>query len=92
MSVVAQISNLERLTQGGMRFANFYAPSSRCILSRAVLLTCKSPAQLHMTFVGKGKQNAADLAPRLIAPQATMELPAEETIISERLKSQQRGF
>ena len=50
--------NLEKLAQGGMRFAGFYAPSPRCTPSRAALLTGKSPAQLQMTFVGEGRRDS----------------------------------
>jgi len=57
-SVFVRTPNLERLAQGGMRFANFYAPSPRCTPSRATLFTGKSPAQLHMTFVGEGKKES----------------------------------
>jgi arylsulfatase A-like enzyme len=47
--------NLEKLASEGMRFAQFYAPSPRCTASRAALLTGKSPAQLHMTFLSEGR-------------------------------------
>src|SRR4051812_33226162 len=50
-----QTPNLDRLCREGMRFANAYAASPRCTPSRAALLTGKSPAQLHMTFIGKGR-------------------------------------
>ena len=50
--------NFEKLAQTGMRFANFYAPSPRCTPSRATFFTGKSPAQLHMTFVGEGKKDS----------------------------------
>ena len=54
--------NFEKLAQTGMRFANFYAPSPRCTPSRAALLTGKSPARLHMTFVGEGKKETGAMA------------------------------
>lgn len=86
-SVVARTPNLERLAQGGMRFANFLAPSPRCTPSRAALLIGKSPAQLHMTFVGEGK-NESNARPRsrVITPAASMELPPAETTIAGLLK------
>ena len=49
---LARTPNLEQLAQAGMRMANFYAASPRCTPSRAAIFTGKSPAQLHMTFVG----------------------------------------
>ena len=57
-SAFVRTPNLEKLAAGGMRFANFYAPSPRCTPSRAALLTGKSPAQLHMTFVNEGRKDS----------------------------------
>src|SRR6187397_1634242 len=54
-SPLAQTPNLEKLAAGGMRFADFYAASPRCTPTRAALFTGRSPAALHMTFVGEGK-------------------------------------
>ncbi len=68
--------NLRRLAHGGMRFANFYAPSPRCTPSRATYFTGKSPAKLGMTFVtARPGPNA-----RLVEPTPLLELPPEETI------------
>ncbi|MCX6892169.1 MAG: sulfatase [Verrucomicrobia bacterium] len=79
--------NLEKLAQGGMRFASFYAPSPRCTPSRAALLTGKSPAQLQMTFVGEGRRDSGgDLNGRLIPPPAVTELPASEVTTAGLLK------
>jgi arylsulfatase A len=86
-SACVRTPNLEKLAVGGMRFANFYAPSPRCTPSRASLLTGKSPAQLHMTFVGEGKREAGgNTNGRLLAPAASTDLPATETTIPELLK------
>ena len=86
-SALVRTPNLEKLAGGGMRFANFYAPSPRCTPSRASLLTGKSPAQLHMTFVGEGnRETGGDTNGRLLAPAASTELPATETTIPELLK------
>jgi arylsulfatase A len=86
-SAFVRTPNLERLAADGMRFANFYAPSPRCTPSRASLLTGKSPAQLHMTFVGEGKKDSgANLNGRVIPPSASIELPANETTIAKALK------
>ncbi|MCX7045024.1 MAG: sulfatase [Candidatus Sumerlaeota bacterium] len=79
--------NCEKLAQGGMRFANFYAPSPRCTPSRAAFLTGKSPARLRMTFVGKGKkESGGNPNGRVIAPDSSIELPTSETTIAELLK------
>jgi len=50
-SAFVRTPNLEKLAAGGMRFANFYAPSPRCTPSRVAIFTGKSPAQLHMTVI-----------------------------------------
>ena len=74
--------NLQRLADGGMRFANFYAPSPRCTPSRATYFTGKSPAKLGMTFVGiRAGSNFS-----LVEPTPTLELPLEETTIAELLR------
>lgn len=79
--------NLERLAAAGMRFSDGYAASPRCTPSRAALFTGRSPAALHMTFIGDGKRGAGEAATtKLIAPNASLELPAEETTIAELLK------
>ena len=79
--------NLEKLAAGGMRFANFYAPSPRCTPSRVAYFTGKSPAQLHMTFINEGKKDSGGSGnTRVIPPSASMELPATETTIAKVLK------
>jgi len=80
--------NFEKLAQGGMRFANFYAPSPRCTPSRATYFTGKSPAQLHMTFVNEGKRDGdIPTNSRVLPPPSSTELPTKETTITELLKS-----
>ena len=80
--------NLETLAQGGMRFANFYAASPRCTPSRAAIFTGKSPAALHMTFVGEGKaDNRGAANGKVIPPDCLIELPTGETTIAEFLKA-----
>jgi len=86
-SAFIRTPNLEKLAQGGMRFAGFYAPSPRCTPSRAAIFTGKSPAQLHMTFVNEGKKDSGgDANGRVIPPPASTELPTSETTIAELLK------
>jgi arylsulfatase A len=86
-SAFVRTLNLERLAAGGMRLANFYAPSPRCTPSRVALFTGKSPAQLHMTFINEGKQDSGfDPNGRVIAPSASMELPTSELTLAEVLK------
>ena len=79
--------NLETLAKEGMRFANFYAASPRCTPSRAAIFTGKSPAALHMTFVGEGKaDNRGAANGKLLPPDCSIELPTVETTIAEFLK------
>lgn len=84
-STTFKTPHLERLAAAGMRFANGYAASPRCTPSRAAVFTGRSPAALHMTFVGDGKREEAVLA-RVIAPHAVMELPDSTTTIGELLQ------
>ncbi len=81
--------SLERLAAAGMRFSDGYAASPRCTPSRAALFTGRSPAALHMTFVGDGKRGGA-VTTKIIPPNASMELAMEETTICELLK--QAGY
>ncbi len=83
--------NIERLAAAGMRFSDGYAPSPRCTSSRAALLTGRSPAQLHMTFVGDGRRGLLegeflDSGAKLLTPWPQLELPAETVTIAEFLK------
>ena len=78
---------LEKLAQGGMRFAKFYAPSPRCTPSRVALFTGKSPAQLHMTFINEGRRDSgSDPNGRVITPSASTELPTSELTLAKLLK------
>lgn len=80
--------NFEKLASGGMRFADFYAPSPRCTPSRVAYLTGKSPAVLHMTFIGEGKKDSGgDNNSRAIPPTASMELPTTEVTLAKLLKN-----
>lgn len=84
-SSAIQTPNFERLAATGMRFANGYAASPRCTPSRAALFTGKSPAALHMTFVGMGRPGGS-VTTKLIPPNALLELPESEITIGEFLK------
>lgn len=78
---------LERLASMGLRFSDAYAASPRCTPSRAALFTGRTPAALHMTFVGEGAgRGAAPAGSRVRPPQPLLELPESETTIGELLK------
>ncbi len=89
-STLAHTPALERLAAGGVRFANFYAASPRCTPTRAAFFTGRSPAALHMTFVGEGRgggeSSFSATGSKLLPAQATQELPEAETTIAEALK------
>lgn len=79
--------NLERLAAAGLRFSDGYAASPRCTPSRAALFTGRSPAALGMTFIGEGRGRAgAEVATRVLAPPALLELPEAETTLGELLQ------
>lgn len=78
--------NLERLAKEGMRFSSAYAASPRCTPSRASFLTGKSPALLHMTYVGQGKDAPVDPGRKLLPPRAILDLPESEVTIAELLR------
>lgn len=84
-SRIFQTPAIERLAREGMRFAYGYAASPRCTPSRAALLTGKSPAVLHMTYVGVGRADNVTHA-RLLAPEPILELPERETTVAEVLR------
>jgi arylsulfatase A-like enzyme len=87
-STLAQTPNLEALARGGMRFANFYAASPRCMPTRAALFTGRSPAALHMTYIGEGKRDEMpDSGRKLLPPHCSLEMPEAEITIAEILKS-----
>lgn len=86
-SSFVQTPNLERLAAGGIRFANFYAPSPRCTPSRVAVLTGKSPAQLHMTFINEGRKDSGGKpGAQVLTPSASMELPTTEVTIAKLLQ------
>ncbi len=86
-SPLARTHALERLAQAGARFANFYAASPRCTPTRAALFTGKSPAALHMTFVGGSKKDDLLAAGRrIVTPANVAELRESEITIAELLK------
>ena len=76
---------VERLAREGMRFAQGYATSPRCTPSRAALFTGKSPAVLHMTYVGIGR-DSSPVRTALIPPEPVLELPTSATTVAELLK------
>ena len=89
-STLARTPSLEKLAAGGLRFANFYAASPRCTPTRAAFFTGRSPAALHMTFVGEGKggreSSFSETGSKLVPAVQVAELPEAEVTIAEVLK------
>ena len=89
-STLAHTPALEKLAASGMRFANFYAASPRCTPTRAAFFTGKSPAALHMTFVGEGKggkeSSFTETGSKVVPPQQVSQLPESEVTIATLLK------
>lgn len=80
--------NLDSIAQHGIRFSDFYAASPRCTPTRAALFTGRSPAQLHMTFVGESKkEGAVNPGDKVIPPQTTSQLPDGIETIGTLLKN-----
>lgn len=85
-STVFKTPAIERLAREGMRFAYGYALSPRCTPSRAALFTGISPAALHMTYVGIGRESGP-VRTALIPPEPVLEMPTAVNTIAELLKS-----
>lgn len=80
--------NLDSIAKAGVRFSDFYAASPRCTPTRAALVTGRSPAQLHMTFVNEGgQQNIVNPGDKVIAPRSLTELPPESVTMAKLLKN-----
>lgn len=84
-STVFKTPAVERLAREGMRFAYGYALSPRCTPSRAALFTGISPAALHMTYVGVGREGGV-VRTALIPPEPVLEMPTSVTTVAELLK------
>ena len=72
--------NLDRMAQEGMRFTDFYSCAPVCTPSRAGLLTGRYPVRSGMTSSKR----------RVLFPNSTGGLPADEVTIAEALKT--RGY
>src|SRR5688500_6799391 len=68
--------NLDRMAREGMRFTDFYSCAAVCTPSRAGLLTGRYPVRSGMTSSKR----------RVLFPNSTGGLPADEITIAEALK------
>ena len=79
--------NLDALAERGFRFSDFYASSPRCTPTRAAMFTGRSPAALHMTFVGEGKKDGVvNPGDKVIPPDSTTQLPEHIETVGTLLK------
>jgi arylsulfatase A-like enzyme len=85
-----QTPSLDRLAALGARFSDFYASSPRCTPSRATFFCGLSPARLHMTFVGEGKEGGVNPGDKVICPVNVSEMPRAVETIGELL--QKHGY
>lgn len=83
-SKIFETPNLAALAAEGMTFADFYAPSPRCMPSRASFFSGQSPAQLHMTFIPEGNKDG-DPAGNVIPPVTVTDLPTSNLTVSSML-------
>ncbi len=84
-SGTVETPNLARVAAQGMRFSNFYAPSPRCMPTRASLLTGVSPAALHMTFIPEA-MNDGDITGSVVPPTPLTTLPAATPTVASVLR------
>jgi arylsulfatase A-like enzyme len=77
--------NLDRLATQGIRFTSAYCAQPICSPSRSAILTGRTPARLHLTTYLPGRPDAA--SQKLLHPRMRMEVPLEEMMIPEHLKS-----
>lgn len=84
-SAMFQTPNLDTLASQGLTFSNFYAPSPRCMPSRAAVLTGKSPARLHMTFIPEGNKDGT-VTGDVIPPITVTTLPTSEVTVASMLR------
>ncbi len=84
-SAMFQTPSLDGLAAEGMTFADFYAPSPRCMPSRASYFTGKSPAQLHMTFIPEGNKDGA-VHGNVVPPVTVVDLPTSNATVASLLK------
>ena len=76
--------NIDQLAQEGIRFTDAYATCSVCSPTRASIMTGKYPARLKITNFIPGHNTGKNV---FITPKYKYELPLEEVIIAERLKT-----
>lgn len=87
MSDYIRTPNLDALAERGVRFSDFYAASPRCTPTRAALVTGRSPAALHMTFVNDGKkEGGVNPGDKVIPPSSVTELPERIDTMASLLK------
>ena len=78
--------NLDRVAAEGMTFSDFYAPSPRCMPSRASYFAGRSPAQIHMTFIPENGRDGTPVG-NVVPPMPLTTLPPDLLNVASMLKS-----
>jgi len=82
--------NLDSIAAAGMTFSDFYAPSPRCMPSRAAFFSGRSPAQIHMTFIPEGARDGVPTG-TVTPPTPLVDLPTDLDTIASLLRAQGYG-
>jgi len=87
VSTVFLTPNLDSIAAGGMTFSDFYAPSPRCMPSRAAFFSGRSPAQIHMTFIPEGARDGVPTG-TVTPPTPLVDLPTDLDTVASLLRTQ----
>ena len=87
VSTIFLTPNLDSIADAGMTFSDFYAPSPRCMPSRAAFFAGRSPAQLHMTFIPEGARDGIPTG-TVTPPTPLVDLPTDLDTIASLLRGQ----
>jgi arylsulfatase A-like enzyme len=83
-----QTPNIDKFASQGMRWTNAYSSAPVCSPTRVAILSGKNPARIHftghITSIGRHRHPPNS---RIIPPADLMDIPLEEEILPEVLKS-----
>ncbi len=78
--------NIDRFARESLRFTQAYAAAPVCSPTRAAIMTGRSPARLDLTIWHEGARDGGPKGRRLLAAEATPDLPREEVTLAELFK------
>ena len=87
VSTIFLTPNLDSIADAGMTFSDFYAPSPRCMPSRAAFFSGRSPAQIHMTFIPEGARDGIPTG-TVTPPTPLVDIPTDLDTIASLLRGQ----